>query len=59
MREETEVEITKEIAEEIMADQVDFVEIARTSIFCHAGSHQKKEPTSMKIEEYILNNLQQ
>lgn len=57
MREEKEIKITKEIAEEIMADDVDFIEIARTNVFCHGCYHQKEEPISMKIEGYILNDL--
>lgn len=57
MREEKEVKITKEIAEEIMVNKVDFIEIARTSVFCHGCYHLGTKPTSMKIEEYILNDL--
>ncbi len=54
---EKEIKITKEIAEEILGDKVDFMELARTSVFCHACYHQKNKSTSMKIEEYILNDL--
>jgi hypothetical protein len=54
---EREVKITKEIAEEIMADKIDFIEIARTSVFCHFCHHMKNKNVSMKIEEYLLNDL--
>ena len=49
--------ITKEITEEIMADDFDFIEIARTSIFCHKCYPKIHKSVSMKIEEYWLNNL--
>lgn len=57
MRQEKEIKITKEIAQEIMADDVDFIEIARTNVFCHFCHHMKNKNVSMKIKEYLLNDL--
>lgn len=57
MREKKEITINKEIVEEIMADKVDFIEIARTSVFCHFCQHSKNKNVSMKIDEYLLNDL--
>ena len=37
-----EIQITKGIAKEIMADDVGFIEVARTNVFCHGCYHQKK-----------------
>lgn len=52
-----EKKISREIAEEIMADDLDFMEIARTSVFCHNCYSKTNKSVSMKIEEYLLNNL--
>lgn len=54
---EKEIKITRKIAEEIMADDLDFMEIARTSVFCHFCHHNKNYIVSMNIEEYLLNDL--
>ncbi len=52
-----EIKISKVITEEIMANNVDFIEIARTSVFCHNCYSKVDKNVSMKIEEYWLNNL--
>lgn len=57
MRKEKNIKITKEIVEEIMGDKVDFIEIARTSVFCHFCHHMKNKAVTMEIKEYELNDL--
>lgn len=52
-----EIKITKEVTEKIMADDIDFIEIARTSVFCHNCYPKTNKSVSMKIKEYLLNDL--
>jgi hypothetical protein len=51
------VQISKEIAEEIMADDVAFIEIARSNVFCSNCSLKSVKNTSMKVDKYFLNDL--
>jgi hypothetical protein len=57
MNNKDKIEITKKIAEEIMADDIVFMEIARTSVFCHNCYPKTNKIVSMKIEKYFLNDL--
>lgn len=57
MKQKDDITITKEIAEEIMGTDTDFLKVAGNNIFCVNCSHVYSKNLSMKIDKYQLNYL--
>ena len=54
---ENDIPISRKIAEEILAGDAGFLEIARTSVFCMVCFPTTNKSVAMRVERYELNDL--
>jgi hypothetical protein len=57
MNEDIEITISKEIAEEIMGEDADFIENARRQANCHDCILKRKNVSMKEVNDYFLNGL--